>query len=42
MDLPCDRHLATAAVSPAVSLFAAQHGSGPSLGRLSIPKGIRP
>jgi hypothetical protein len=28
-DLPCDRHLATAAVSPAVSLFAVQHVSVP-------------
>ncbi len=39
-DLPCDRQVATATVSPAVSLFAAQHGSVPLLGRPSIPKDI--
>jgi hypothetical protein len=32
-DLPCHRLIATAAVSPAVSLFAVQHVSGPPLNR---------
>jgi len=34
-DLPFDRQAAAAAVSPAVSLFAVQHGSGPPDGWLA-------
>jgi hypothetical protein len=39
-DLPCDRHAAAAAVSPAVSLFAVQHVSGPPLRRHQFRKAL--